>query len=517
MKFADWKWVKGLTKLLGAPRPEPTRQAQRVVAMQLHIVLPAKVGVIAVVLYYLFYSSWFDAVPPASTLMDAIKLLRRYFVVYICCNSAAGVVLVGWRRFPPGLFQWLAFTLGLLDGLFMAGLTFITGGFESMAYWIFPGLIVLNAIIIPLATPQIVLNLVLTLLYLSAGILTTKVLFPEVSSLPPKLLKLLDRTHPEGHPNPTNAATTIPNSNLVSAPPDSARLSRTNMPTWVSDPPYSTPTEDIAIEPELPRIFVLWLLTVCCYGVQVLADRQKRALEETREFALREGQLRSAGRLAAEFAHQIKNPLAIINTAAFSVQRALKAGRHDVERQIEIIQEEVERSDRIVTQIMGYAQLTEGHVEKLNVVEELDRALEQVFPAAVESGIRVERTYATEFPPLLMQQRHLADVLVNVLQNAREALNGKGTVSVTAGCLPDDSIEVAIRDDGPGIPPDKRERIFEAYYTTRGKGTGLGLAIVKHNVELYAGTVRVESVLGKGARFVLTLPAKTVTSPAPPR
>ena len=59
-------------------------------------------------------------------------------------------------------------------------------------------------------------------------------------------------------------------------------------------------------------------------------------------------------------------------------------------------------------------------------------------------------------------------------------------------------MEIVVSDDGPGIPPDKIEQIFEHYYTTKEKGTGLGLAIVKHNVELYAGTVRVESELGKG-------------------
>ena len=67
-----------------------------------------------------------------------------------------------------------------------------------------------------------------------------------------------------------------------------------------------------------------------------------------------------------------------------------------------------------------------------------------------------------------------------------------------------------MRDDGPGIPPDKIERIFEAYYTTKEHGTGLGLAIVKHNVELYGGTVRVESGLGKGASFYFNLPGKDV-------
>jgi signal transduction histidine kinase len=66
-----------------------------------------------------------------------------------------------------------------------------------------------------------------------------------------------------------------------------------------------------------------------------------------------------------------------------------------------------------------------------------------------------------------------------------------------------------VRDDGPGIAVDKLDRIFEAYFTSKKKGTGLGLAIVKHNVELYGGTVRVESELGKGARFILLFPEKT--------
>ena len=86
----------------------------------------------------------------------------------------------------------------------------------------------------------------------------------------------------------------------------------------------------------------------------------------------------------------------------------------------------------------------------------------------------------------------------------------------------DYSVEISVRDDGPGVPPDKIERIFEAYYTTKEQGTGLGLAIVKHNVELYGGTVRVESGLGKGATFILLFPAKDVdeipkmSAPLPP-
>ncbi|MGD0614257.1 MAG: ATP-binding protein, partial [Verrucomicrobiota bacterium] len=274
--------------------------------------------------------------------------------------------------------------------------------------------------------------------------------------------------------------------------------------------PYDTENRDTGTGPYLPHLAVLWLLTACCYGVQVLAERERQALDEAREFEVRERQLRSAGRLAAEFAHQIKNPLAIINNAVFSLQRALKQGRNDVAGQIDIIREEVERSDRIVTQIMGYAQLSEGRLEKLAVAEELDSAIAQVFPSGAGYAIRVERRYQQPLPPLFMQRRHLSEILVNLLQNAREALTGGGDVSVTARCRVDFSIEIVIADTGPGIPPDKLERVFEAYYTTREKGTGLGLAIVKHNMDLYDGTVRVESTLGQGTRFTLLLPAKAV-------
>ena len=73
-----------------------------------------------------------------------------------------------------------------------------------------------------------------------------------------------------------------------------------------------------------------------------------------------------------------------------------------------------------------------------------------------------------------------------------------------------DSVRILIEDDGPGIPPDKIDKIFEAYFTTRAKGTGLGLAIVKHNTEMYGGAVTVHSELGKGTRFDIEFPARII-------
>ena len=376
----------------------------------------------------------------------------------------------------------------MLDGLFITGLTIVTGGFDSIVFWVFPCLIVLNALSIPLAVPQIVLNLLLSLFYLSAGLTVPGIGEGAAMPTPPPALRATNQA-------PRSAGETA---------------IKLRKPSRADDVGDESSPPDISTEASLLRVSVLWLLALCCYGAQVLIERQRIALEEASEFAAREGQLHSAGRLAAEFAHQIKNPLAVINNAAFSLQRSLRTGKGDSARQIEIIQEEVAHADRAITQIMGYAQLSEGRVEKLDVIAELDRAVAQVFPPAVPTGIKIHPEYARHFPPLLMQRGHFSEILVNLLKNAREAVGPAGNVFVTAQCHRDDSVEISVRDDGPGVPPDKIERIFEAYYTTKEKGTGLGLAIVKHNVELYGGTVRLESKSGHGATFVLLFPAKAL-------
>lgn len=503
MKFFARERLKQLGRLLVTDRPEPVEQAARIAAMQRDIVLPAKAGIVLVVLYFLFYSDWHFEAPTTRSVIQG--LLQNYFIAYVVCNAVAAAVFYFWRRLKPGIFQWIAFTLGLLDGLFIAGLTIVTGGFDSVVFWIFPGLILLNAISIPLAMPQIVLNLTISLLYLGAGLLTPHLPQGETAiiSVPGRSTPMLRDTNHLEH------AGIQPVIN-----PEAESPPKTHRPLWSDETAMEAPAEDPPAEVFILRGTVLWLLTLCCYGAQVLWERQRRAIEEAAEFAARESQLHSAGRLAAEFAHQIKNPLAIVNNAAYSLRRSLQNQKlAAAAQQIEIIQEEVARADRVITQIMGYAQLSEGRVEKLDVEKKIREAVDQVFPAAVPTGIRVEKKFHGPFPPLFMQRGHILEILINLLLNAREALGKKGKVIVAASAQPDYAVEISVADDGPGIPPDKLEQVFEAYFTTKEKGTGLGLAIVKHNVELYGGTVRVDSALGKGAKFTVIFPAKAVPKP----
>ena len=160
---------------------------------------------------------------------------------------------------------------------------------------------------------------------------------------------------------------------------------------------------------------------------------------------------------------------------------------------------------------MGYAQLAEGKVERLNVAEEIDRAIDHALPAAAKYPVIVRKECAADLPVLMMQRGHLSEVLVNLLQNAREAFIGKGRIQITAKADEHQAVVITIEDDGPGIAKLKLEKIFQPYFTTKEKGTGLGLSIVKNNIELYGGSIHAESELGKGTRFILLLPTRTIT------
>ena len=533
----QWQWVKRLPALFELPQREPAEHAQRILGLQRAIILPARLLIVPVIFYHLHNSPWFnDIVTDYGVLFETtLTVLAGCALVMLAVTVLFYVV----RKPPPGAVQWVVFASGLADGVFLAGLTVLTGGFDSPAYWIFPALIIVNAFSIPLATPQIVLNLLLSIFFLGAGILEStteaELRLPKLTTpLPKNRITPSDITAPETvaawlkqAPDPVRTMiwggapagdTNFPDRLIPSADNNvlAAELNRIFSPSTRIINAGTTDLDpiDASPDPYLLRVAVLLLLTFCCYGMQLLLARQRRAFEERQESLVRTEQLHSAGRLAAEVAHQIKNPLSIINNAAFTLLRN-KAKPPEISEPLEIIREEVTKADRILTQLMGYAQLSEGRVEKLEVVQELDRAIEEVFPRASPSSIHVQREFATEFPPLLMQRRHFSEAIVNLLQNAREALNGHsdaahGHITITAKTLKDYSIEISVADDGPGIAPDQVERIFEAYYTTKEKGTGLGLPLVRNNAELYGGTVRVESALGRGARFVLLFPAKAL-------
>jgi signal transduction histidine kinase len=462
MKSSHAQWLKRLPALFEIPAPDPSRLLRRIVMMERNIILPVKAVFIGIIMYSFDTTAWVGLAN--STLDVVVETVQYIFWFYIPANVILAMFLLAAERLPVAVAQWTVVTSNFVDGIFIAGMAMLTGGLDSVFFWLFVALIIRNSVSVPPGILQLISSSVISLCYALVAVLDVSV-FQNLDDTTRRALDLTTR-------------------------------------------------EDLG-QPFVLRMVVLLLTTICCSGLELLLERQRLAAEEAGEFAAREGQLRSAGRLAAEFAHQIKNPLAIINNASFSLQRAARENKPAAPQQIEIIREEVARVDKVITQIMGYAQLSEGRVEKLNVIAELEHAIAQVFPAAMPGKIKIHRDFGHSFPPLLLQRGHLSEIFVNLLQNAREALGKKGNVLITTKLDGDHSVGISVCDDGPGISPDKLGRIFEAYYTTKEKGTGLGLAIVKHNVELYGGTVYVESKLGQGAEFILTFPVKTL--PPPPQ
>ena len=442
--WIDW-WR--LSQLFKSVAPDDGAQRARIHFMERNTVLPVKVIYFLVLIFYLYFIEW-PEMDSDRVRWTLLRTIQWFFVFCLVVNVAIGVMLIRMEEFSTKVLREVVFSICLFDALLLAMMTELTGGFESFLFWMFLGLQVRNAISMPIATTQIVANLSVSIIYLCAGAFDI----------------IVARSEEE--------------------------------------------LENITGEPVMLRALLLVLMTVCGYGLQVLIDKQSRMEAEEDEFDRRQSQLQASGRLAAEIAHQVKNPLGIINNAAFALGPTVE-GNDLAKRQVGLIREEVNKADQIITKLMGYAQLVEGRLAKLDINEMLDAAILQAFPTGSKFSTRIRREYGIALPPLLAQPEHVSEVFVNIIQNAREVLRGKGEIRIKTSYEGDYTFRVSVEDNGPGIPPEQLNSVFEPYHTTKEKGTGLGLAIVKHNTELYGGMVKIESELGKYTRFNLVFPGRT--------
>ena len=464
----NWERIKLISQVWTTTTLDPDTHRDRLKFMELNLGVPVKLAMLSLLAFLLFFSSWFEGVESLGEI--ALGPVRAFFGAYLFINIFALIFYAWFNHWSLIYIYHFTLVMTVVDGLFLSAMVVVTGGLDSMVYWVFLVLMARNAISIPIGPTQITVNLISSLFYTVAIAIQRKIM----AFVPP--------TIPEEHPWTMN---------------------------W-QDPFSLRVIEEQADALFVLRVFFLLLMTALCYGVQVLFDRERANEREQREYILRREQLRSTGRLAAEIAHRLKNPLAIINNTAYSLRKLIPETALPALTKLEMIREEVEKSDLILTELMGYSKLSEGSVERLDLKEELEQAVSEVFPAYANFGISVKHEIPDRLPPLMMQRQHLREIIVNVLVNAREASRSGNAVRINVALLDRGTIEFRVSDEGEGIAPDRVEKIFEAYYTTKEKGTGLGLAIVRQNLELYGGTIQLESVLGKGAAFIVTFPSRTL-------
>lgn len=243
---------------------------------------------------------------------------------------------------------------------------------------------------------------------------------------------------------------------------------------------------------------------------RTLEDKVNRRTEELVAMRARMEQaerLASLGKLAAGVAHEINNPLGgIMALTALSLED-IKPDAPDRENLEEVLRQS-ERCRDIVRGLLEFSRESEANIELVDLNKVLQDTLALLERQALFFNINVVRNLDANLPPVMADRSQLQQLFMNILMNAVQAMNEKGTVTLNTRPDGSEHVEVAITDTGCGIPADKIDRIFDPFYTTKpaDQGTGLGLSIAYGIVTRHGGTISVDSEAGRGSTFSIRLP-----------
>lgn len=245
-------------------------------------------------------------------------------------------------------------------------------------------------------------------------------------------------------------------------------------------------------------------LAAAVEAYRLLVDLRKSYadLARTQEQLVQRERLAAIGELAAVVAHEVRNPLGVIFNSIGTIRRMLG----DDERAwtlIHILEEEATRLNHIVGDLLDFARPRIPSVSRERIETVLDDAVAAALAGV--SGVELQRDVDADLPAIPMDVRLMRQALLNVAQNAVQAMPKGGKLKVRA-CRLDGHVRVSIEDTGVGIPADVRPRIFEPFFTTRARGTGLGLAVVKRIVDGHGGRIGLVTEVGVGTTFSLELP-----------
>jgi signal transduction histidine kinase len=214
--------------------------------------------------------------------------------------------------------------------------------------------------------------------------------------------------------------------------------------------------------------------------------------------------LATTGQFAAGIGHELRNPLAVIDSSVYLVRQALGrevSGVPAIEKHLTRIATEVKRATGTIDDLLALANSRSPRRARTPVCTVVDAAIESsILPAALAVETSIPGDLTGDFDG--NQIRH---VLSNLLTNASQALRGRGRVQISAR-VQARTLEIRVQDDGPGVPADVRDRIFEPLFTTRAQGSGLGLALCRRILEAHGGTIDLEPT-EEGACFLLRLSA----------
>ncbi len=244
-------------------------------------------------------------------------------------------------------------------------------------------------------------------------------------------------------------------------------------------------------------------------------DQKTRELKRAHEHVLQVEKMATIGKMAAVVAHEINNPLAGILTYARLIKKWIQRGeaesskRADAEQSLDLIAEESRRCGDLVRNLLTFSRTAPMNLQTTDLNAVVDRSVRLIVHQLEMTGIELHQELTGGLPPVQCDPGQVEQVLLALMINAIDAMPHGGNLWVNTG-LSDDGSEIVlrVRDDGSGIPPEILTRIFEPFLTTKetGKGVGLGLAVSRNIVERHHGRIEVQSEMGKGTTFRVTLP-----------
>jgi signal transduction histidine kinase len=256
-------------------------------------------------------------------------------------------------------------------------------------------------------------------------------------------------------------------------------------------------------------------LALAAVVYQDLIAPLRMRLVESEALAHRREKLAALGMLAAGVAHEIRNPLTALKTALFIQQKKLSPTSPGYSEG-EVIQREVVRLERIVTEFLQFARPAKPEPAVIPADQPLREVQALLAPTLAHAGIEVMREAQADGMRILVDPAQIKQVLINLVQNAADSIgrNGKITLRVrsTRQQLNKGETEVAVLevvDTGKGIAPEIENRLFDPFFTTKDHGTGLGLSIAARMVEINGGSLRYQTQLNHGSTFGVSFPIVT--------
>jgi len=215
--------------------------------------------------------------------------------------------------------------------------------------------------------------------------------------------------------------------------------------------------------------------------------------------------LRLVGQMAASITHEIRNPMAVIRGF---IQLIRERSDGTFQHYFQLMLEELDRTNDIINDFLSLAQNRVVEMRPLQLNDMLERLLPIIQADANLRGMQVEMRLAPDLPALLLNEKEIKQLVLNLACNGLEAMEDRGGALLLATELEDGQVTLTISDNGPGIPEERLGRIFEPFYTSKERGTGLGLAVCLSIMQRHEGRMEAHSQIGSGTTFRAVFPVR---------